>query len=100
MELERRVEKLEQSLLGQQVVALTLTAEVNAVLALLRQLVTVEPSSSPQDAAEQLDAAFLEQRQKRLRMLLLLQEQTNPALAAKLSALLDDPGLNHPVKWE
>jgi hypothetical protein len=86
---QQRIEKLEQHLLNLQVRLLVQTAEIQSVLTLLR------PEDSAQ--AEKWDAAFLAGRQARLQILLALTQDSDPALAARLRALLSAPGLSFPV---
>lgn len=89
MTLEQRLEKMEQQMLNLQVTLCTHTAETQSLLTLLRP--------EEKSAAQKWDDDFLAQRQVRLRILLTLTEDSNPALAARLRALLSAPGLSFPV---
>lgn len=101
MTTEERIDKLERQVLGLQALSMIQTAETNSLLALLRQMVTNHDARAGQpSAASVLENEYMLLRQERLRIALLLQEQTNPALAARLSDLMDRPGLNFPVKFD
>ena len=101
MTTEQRIERLERQVLGLRAQILTQACENAALRDVLRTLDTALRPELP-DLGQQptFDDAFLALRKAFLQKLLLLQEKTNPALAAKLSDMLEHPGLNFPLSWD
>lgn len=110
---EQRLEKLEQQVLHLKARLLMQTAEQMALKALLEPLAPIltlplhaspkHPSPlDPSTAAEHgsaLDALYLSRRNELIQRLLLQLEHTDPALAARLTELLQSPGLNFPLEF-
>lgn len=98
---EERIEMLEKHLLGLRAVQMAQAAELSALLALLRSLDTaLDEALDRPNGGDRWNAAFLALRKTMLQQLLLRQEEKDPGLAAKMSELLDQPGLSYPVTWD
>ncbi len=98
MNLDQKVEILEQQLLRLQAAHLLLTAEMHALRAVTRRVLTDPDTPTP--SAEEIDAAWLAQRKQQLQLLLLLREAREPGAAGKMEELLSQEGLSFPLDWD
>ena len=101
MDSEQRLEKLEREILGLRAQILTQACESAAMRDVLRTLDTaLRPELPDLERQPSLDDAYVVLRKAFLQKLLLHIEDSDPALAAKLNAILQKPGLSFPLDWD
>jgi hypothetical protein len=89
---------LENQVLNLKAAQLASAAEIGSLRAVLRILDTVFQALQPAAPRPPFDEVFLAQRKAMLQHLLL--QEPDKALAARLSELLEAPGLNFPLQWD